>query len=405
MKFNLILKVATRALIRNKMRTFLTMLGIIIGVGSVISMLAIGTGARESVSASIASLGTNALIVSPGSVNTGGVRTGSGGRTTLTPADALAMVTECNAVAVATPMTQNGAQLVYQNQNWATQVTGANEDFPVIRNWSIGQGRFFLNDEVRASAKICVVGQVIVDNLFPGQDPLEKVIRVRNVPLRVVGVLSVKGASTFGASQDDIVVVPYTTAMRRLFHLDNVRNVLVSAKTPEEVERANQQITDLLRQRHRINTGDEDDFNVRTQAEFASAADQSTRVFTLLLGGIASVSLLVGGIGIMNIMLVSVTERIREIGIRMALGARPSDILWQFLVEAVVLSLAGGALGVGLGYLVAQVAAKFSSWPPVVSGMSVALAFGFSLVVGVFFGLYPAFKASQMDPIQALRNE
>ena len=274
-----------------------------------------------------------------------------------------------------------------------------------LRNWPLARGRFLVNDDVKVAGKVCVVGQVVVDNLFSGEDPLDKTIRVRNVPLRVVGVLSAKGASTFGTSQDDIVVVPYTTAMRRLFHLDNLRNVLVSAKTPEDVDRANTQITNLLRQRHRIASGAEDDFNVRTQAEFAQAADQSTRVFTLLLGGIASVSLLVGGIGIMNIMLVSVTERIREIGIRMALGARPNDILWQFLVEAVVLSLAGGALGIGLGFGVAQIAAMFSSWPPVVSGISVALAFGFSLVVGVFFGLYPAFKASRMDPIQALRNE
>ena len=405
MTWNLILKVATLALIRNKMRTFLTMLGIIIGVASVISMLAIGTGARDSISASIASLGTNTLIVSPGSVTTGGVHSGAGGRTTLTPADVQAMVSECNAIDVATPMTQNGAQMIYQNQNWATQVTGANEDFMQVRNWSIAQGRFFLPDEVKVSAKVCVLGQVVVDNLFAGQNPLDKIVRVRNVPLRVVGVLSAKGASTFGTSQDDIVVVPYTTAMRRLFHLDNLRNVLVSAKTPEDVARANQQMTDLLRQRHHIARGEDDDFNIRTQAEFAQAADQSTQVFTLLLGGIASVSLLVGGIGIMNIMLVSVTERIREIGIRMALGARPSDILWQFLVEAVVLSLVGGALGVGLGYGVAQLAARFSSWPPVVSPMSVALAFGFSLAVGVFFGFYPAYKASQMDPIPALRNE
>ena len=405
MKWNLILKVATLALIRNKMRTFLTMLGIIIGVGSVISMLAIGNGASASISASIASLGTNSLIISPGSVNAGGLRTGEGGRPTLTPADAVAIVAECNAVDVATPMTRNGAQLIYQNQNWATEVMGANGDFMLARNWPIAHGRFFLDDEVRASAKVCVLGQVVVDNLFAGQDPIDMTIRVGNVPLKVVGVLSAKGASAFGTSQDDIVVVPYTTAMRRLFHQDNVHDILVSAKMAEDVVRANVQIADLLRQRHRIRRGEEDDFNIRTQAEFAQTASQSTRVFTILLGSIASVSLLVGGIGIMNIMLVSVTERIREIGIRMALGARPHDILWQFLVEAVVLSLTGGLLGVGLGYLIALIAAHYSSWPPVVSGLSVLLAFGFSLMVGVFFGIYPAFKASQLDPIEALRNE
>jgi putative ABC transport system permease protein len=405
MKINLILKVATVALVRNKMRSFLTMLGIIIGVASVISMLAIGTGAQQSVASSIASLGTNTVIVSPGSMNTGGVRSGAGGRTTLTAADAIAMVEECNAIAVATPFTQNGAQLVNQNQNWATQVVGANSDFMQVRNWAVSQGRFFLEDEVRSSAKVCVLGQVVADSLFPGQDPIDQLVRVRNVPLRVIGVLSEKGAAAFGPSQDDTMVVPYTTAMRRLFRLDNVRNILVSAKTAEDVPRASTQITDLLRQRHRIEKGDEDDFNVRTQAEFAQAADQSTQVFKMLLAGIASVSLLVGGIGIMNIMLVSVTERVREIGIRMALGARPSDILAQFLVEAVVLSVAGGAVGVALGYGVAEIAARYSSWPPVVSTTSVLLAFGFSLGVGVFFGIYPAYKASQMDPIQALRNE
>jgi len=404
-KLGVTLNMAVRALVRNKMRTLLTMLGIIIGVGAVISMLAIGTGARESVSKSIANLGTNTLIISPGSTTAGGVRSGQGGRTTLTPADVQAILEECSSVAAATPMTQNQAQVVFQNQNWSTSVTGAGIDYPIVRNWQIAQGRFLLEDEIRVAAKVAVIGQVVADNLFPGEDPIDQIIRVRNVPVKVVGILAVKGDSAFGTSQDDVVVVPYTTAMRRIFHSDNIRTALVSAVSPEDVPRAKTQITDLLRQRHRIARGDEDDFNIRTQAEFAQAADQSTRVFTLLLGGIASVSLLVGGIGIMNIMLVSVTERIREIGIRMALGARPQDILFQFLVEAVVLSLAGGAMGVALGYGVAHLAARFSQWPPVVSPLSVLLAFGFSLFIGVFFGLYPAYKASRLDPIQALRHE
>ncbi|GMU51243.1 MAG: multidrug ABC transporter substrate-binding protein [Candidatus Xenobia bacterium] len=405
MTWYLTLRIAFRALLRNGLRTFLTMLGMIIGVAAVISMLAIGTGAQQSVSASIASLGTNTLIIMAGSSTTGGVRSGAGGRSTLTADDVQSILEECSAVGAATPMTQQGAQIVYQNQNWFTQVSGGGVDYPQVRNWPVVEGRFFTEDEVRVSAKVCVLGRVVADNLFAGDDPLDKVIRIRNVPMRVIGVLSEKGDSAFGGSQDDVILVPYTTAMRRIFRQDSLRTALVSARTPEDVERAKQQMTALLRERHKLAEGEEDDFTIRSQAEFAQAADESTRVFTMLLGGIASVSLLVGGIGIMNIMLVSVTERIREIGIRMALGARGKDILLQFLVEAVVISLLGGALGVALGYGVALLSAAWSQWPPVVTPGSIILAFGFSAVVGVFFGLYPAVKASQLDPIEALRHE
>lgn len=405
MKWYLTFRMAARALFRNKLRTVLTMLGLIIGVGAVIAVLAIGNGARESVAASIAALGTNTLIIMPGSQNNGGVRSGAFGRTTLTPADIDAVVNECHAVMAGTPMTQNNAQIVYQNQNWQTQVTGGGLDYPIIRNWTIETGRYFLEDEVRSAAKVCVVGQVIVENLFPNEDPIDKVIRVRTVPMRIIGTLAPKGASAFGQSQDDLVLVPYTSAMRRIFHQDYLRSALASANTADDVDKAKDQITGLLRQRHHIEAGDDDDFTIRTQAEFAQTAEASSRVMTMLLGGIASVSLLVGGIGIMNIMLVSVTERVREIGIRMALGARRVDILWQFLVESVVLSLSGGAIGVLFGYLVAHITAKFNGWPAIVSASSVMLAFGFSLAVGVFFGLYPAVRASRLDPIQALRNE
>lgn len=405
MKWYLTFRMAARALFRNKLRTVLTMLGLIIGVGAVIAVLAIGNGARESVAASIAALGTNTLIIMPGSQNNGGVRSGAFGRTTLTPPDIDAVVNECHAVMAGTPMTQNNAQIVYQNQNWQTQVTGGGLDYPIIRNWTIETGRYFLEDEVRSAAKVCVVGQVIVENLFPNEDPIDKVIRVRTVPMRIIGTLAPKGASAFGQSQDDLVLVPYTSAMRRIFHQDYLRSALASANTADDVDKAKDQITGLLRQRHHIEAGDDDDFTIRTQAEFAQTAEASSRVMTMLLGGIASVSLLVGGIGIMNIMLVSVTERVREIGIRMALGARRVDILWQFLVESVVLSLSGGAIGVLFGYLVAHITAKFNGWPAIVSASSVMLAFGFSLAVGVFFGLYPAVRASRLDPIQALRNE
>ncbi len=405
MNLMLTLRVALRALLRNRMRTFLTMLGMIIGVAAVISMLAIGTGAQQSVQASIASLGTNTLIIMAGSSNTGGVRSGAGGRSTLTPADVEAILDQCSAVAAATPLVQQGAQLIYQNQNWFSQVSGVSPDYTIVRNWPVADGRFLTDDEVRVSAKVCVLGKVVADNLFAGEDPLDKVIRVRNIPMRVIGILSEKGDSAFGGSQDDVIIVPYTTAMRRVFRTDSLRTALISATTADDVTKAQDQVTSLLRERHKIPQGDEDDFTIRSQAEFAATANQSTQVFTMLLGGIASVSLLVGGIGIMNIMLVSVTERIREIGIRMALGARGTDILLQFLVEAVVLSLMGGALGVVLGWALAQLASKFSQWPPVVSMGSILLAFGFSAFVGVFFGLYPAFKASQLDPIQALRHE
>jgi putative ABC transport system permease protein len=405
LKFLVTLRMAARALVRNKLRSLLTMLGIIIGVGAVISMLAIGTGAREAVAASIASLGSNTLIIGAGSQSSGGARSGAGSRTTLTPGDIQAVARDCTAVKAITPVTQNNAQVVYQNQNWFTSVTGADVDYPEVRNWKVVEGRFFLDEEVRAAAKVCVVGQVIVDNLFPGEDPIDKMIRVRGIPMRVIGLLEVKGDSAFGQSQDDLIVIPYRTAMRRVFHQDFLRSGLASAVSAEDVERAKEEITDLLRERHRIAEGDDDDFSIRTQAEIAAARDASAQTFTMLLAGIASVSLLVGGIGIMNIMLVSVTERVREIGIRMALGARRVDILWQFLVEAVVLSLTGGGLGVLLGYVIAHLAARLTQWPPVVSGMSVLLAFCFSLAVGVFFGLYPALRASRLDPIQALRNE
>jgi len=285
MKWFLVLRMAARALYRNKLRTILTMLGMIIGVAAVISMLAIGTGARQSVAASIAALGTNTLIIMPGSLNTGGVRSGAFGRTTLIPADIVAIRDECSpAVKAATAVTQNGAQVVYQNQNWQTSVTGGDLDYPDIRNWVIATGRYFTTDDIRASAKVCLVGQVIIENLFPGEDPLDKVIRVRSVPLRVVGTLEAKGASAFGQSQDDLILVPYTTAMRRIFHQDYLRSALASARTPEEVEKAREQITALLRQRHRIEAGDDDDFNIRTQAEIAQAADASTKVFTMLFG-------------------------------------------------------------------------------------------------------------------------
>ena len=401
----MVFRISLRALMRNKLRTFLTALGIIIGVSTVITMLAIGTGAQRSVEATIASLGTNTIMIFPGSSTSGGARSGAFGASTLTVDDAKEIPKNCPAVTNVSPITQINAQIIFQDQNWNTQVTGSDVSYPDIRNWNIVDGRFFTDDDVRAAAKVCVLGKVVADNLFGGESPIGATVRLKGIPMRVVGQLAEKGDSAFGQSQDDIVIVPYTTCMKRLQRQSSVRYIMAEAASKDLVDRAKKQIDDLLIQRHHIIDGEDPDYSIRTQAEFAQTASQSTQVFTLLLGGIASVSLLVGGIGIMNIMLVSVTERIREIGIRMALGAKRKDILRQFLVESIVLSLTGGAIGVALGYGFAHVAAKFSQWPPVVSFQSVVLAFTFSLVVGVFFGFYPAFKASRLDPIQALRNE
>ncbi|MGI5843195.1 MAG: ABC transporter permease [Candidatus Xenobium sp.] len=401
----MITRIAGRALMRNKMRSFLTMLGIIIGVAAVITMVALGTGAQTSIQDSIAALGSNTITISAGSVTSSGVRTGAFGSARLRVEDARAVAQHVHHLAAVTPLIQRGSQVVFQEQNWATNVLGVNQDYQNIRNWSMASGRFLQEDDIRASAKICVLGSVVAEQLFPNQDPLGHTVRIGRVPVRVVGVLTSKGEASFGPSQDDVVVVPYSTAMRRLFNTNYLRNITASAVSEDAVTPAVEEITRLLRERHRLGEKEEDDFTVRTQAEFAQTAAQSTMVFTMLLGGIASVSLLVGGIGIMNIMLVSVTERIREIGIRMALGARGSDILRQFLVEAMMLSLLGGVLGVTLAWILTEVGSHFMPMPLQISLGSVVLAFAFSAGVGIFFGLYPAVSASRLDPIQALRHE
>ncbi len=401
----MIARIAGRALMRNKMRSFLTMLGIIIGVAAVITMVALGTGAQRSIQNSIASLGSNTITVSAGSVTAGGVRTGAFGSSRLTPEDSRAIAEHVPNLAAVTPLTQNGSQVVFQEQNWSTSVVGVNQDYQIIRNWSVSSGRFLQEDDVRAAAKVCVLGSVVAEQLFPNQDPLGQTVRIGRVPMKVVGILTAKGEASFGPSQDDTVVVPYTTAMRRLFNTTYLRNITASAASEKDVDGAVDAITRLLRERHRLGEKEEADFSVRTQAEFAQTAAQSTQVFTMLLGGIASVSLMVGGIGIMNIMLVSVTERIREIGIRMALGARGSDIMRQFLVEAMMLSLLGGFLGILLAWLLTRLGASLMNLPMQISLASVLLAFLFSAGVGIFFGLYPAVSASRLDPIQALRHE
>ncbi|MDZ4805170.1 MAG: ABC transporter permease [Candidatus Eisenbacteria bacterium] len=405
MKFMAILRVGLRALARNKMRSLLTMLGIIIGVGAVIAMISIADGARAQVQSQIASMGTNILMVFPGSVTQGGVRSGFGSITTMTADDAVAILREAPSVARIAPTTRTVAQVIAGNQNWSTQIQGAGADYFDIRDWPVEQGLPFTDLDVRSSAKACVLGTTVADNLFPGQDPVGQVVRINKVPFQILGVMKKKGGNAMGSDQDDIIVVPYTTAQKRLQGISHIQGMMISAVGKEQVATAQTEITQILRRRHRIAPGGNDDFMIRAQSDIAATADETSKVMTMLLGAIASVSLLVGGIGIMNIMLVSVTERIREIGIRMAVGARPGDILLQFLLEAIILSTLGGLIGVGLGIGISQIVSKAAGWSVLIAPPAVAMAFGFAVAIGVFFGFYPARKAALLDPIEALRYE
>ncbi len=405
MRYLVILKVAFRALRRNKMRTALTMLGIIIGVGAVIAMVGIGNGAKAQVEARIAALGQNVIMVFSGSITRGGVHTGFGGAGTLTVEDATAIARDVPGVAAVSPEVRTGAQIMAGNNNWSTSIMGEGVDYLAIRQWDLADGAMFTEADVRAAAKVCVLGKTTADKLFPDDDPVGKIIRIKNVPVKVLGVLKSKGVSMFGSDQDDTVLVPYTTAMKRFAGVTTLRSINVQAATAEQMAEVQSGITDLLRQRHRIQPGADDDFMLRNQQELSEAMTATTEVMTALLAAIASVSLLVGGIGIMNIMLVSVTERTREIGIRMAVGARGRDILLQFLIEAVALSSTGGMLGILFGVGGARLITMIKEWPTLVSPQSIIIAFVFSAAVGVFFGFYPARKASQLDPIDALRYE
>jgi putative ABC transport system permease protein len=399
------LRVGFQALSRNRMRSALTVLGIVIGVASVIATLAIGQGARAAVQAQIRALGANTLTVLPGTITAGGARSGMGSITTLTPDDALAIKAECSAVEAVAPGVRTVTQVVYGNMNWATQVQGTTPDFVFIRQWPVQSGVFITDSDVRGAAKVCVLGQNVAQQLFADADPVGQVVRIKDIPFRAVGVLTAKGGQGFGGNQDDMVIVPLTTAQRKLLAITHVNSISVSAVSEKSVEEASSQITDLLRQRHRIRADADADFFIFTQQEIANSAEATSKVMTLLLASIAAVSLLVGGIGIMNIMLVSVTERTREIGIRRAIGARRRDILLQFLVESAFLALAGGALGVALGMGAAVLITQLARWPTLIQPGAVALAFGFASLVGVFFGFYPAHRASRLDPVDALRYE
>jgi putative ABC transport system permease protein len=400
------LRIALRALARNKLRAFLTMLGIIIGVGAVFDMVAIGEGSKATIQAQIDSLGTNELSVLPGSANQAGVRTGLGsGVTTLVDGDARAMTREIRAVAYASPVLRRPDQVVAGNLNWGTLTQGVAPEFQQIREWEIAEGRFLHEGDVESAAKVAVLGETVARNLFGNDSPIDAVIRLRNVPFRVVGVLVPKGQSSQGQDQDDIILIPYPTMQKRLMRITFLQSIIVSAVSAERVQEAQEQITALLRQRHRIAQDREDDFTIRNLSDITEAATTSARVMAVLLGSVASISLLVGGIGIMNIMLVSVTERTREIGIRMAVGARSRDIMLQFLVEAVVMAATGGIIGIFLGIGSSEVLKQWAQWPTHIDPTIVAIAFLFSGAVGVFFGFYPAKKAATLDPIEALRYE
>ena len=403
------MKTALRSLLANRTRSLLTMLGIIIGVGAVITMVAVGRGATTQVEGIMANFGENLIIVMPTPPNSSGARGAAGSGASLTLADSEALADDTFSILRTAPEVNTAAQLVYGNNNWNTSITGSTPDILPIRMMSIEDGVCFSESDVRSGAKVCVIGRTVAKELFGYSNPLDATIRIRNIPFRIVGVLKSKGANTFGADMDDVVFVPVTTAQRRLVRtgsrVDTVRRINVQAKSRQLLETATNEVKTLLRQRHKIPEGTEDDFDIRDLTQNLESMANMASVMSLLLGAIASISLLVGGIGIMNIMLVSVSERTREIGIRMAVGARPSNVRVQFLTEAVVLSILGGAIGISIGFGISAIIANFANWPASVSMESVILAVGFSGFVGVFFGFWPAWKASNLDPIVALRTD
>ncbi len=405
MKVSAVPYVALKALRRNKMRTILTMLGIVIGVAAVITMVGLGQGASSEVQEQVNRLGQNVVLVFPGARQLGGVSIGGGSANTLTIDDARALREEIPEVIAASPEVRSQTLIVYGNRNYHTRVYGQSHDYLQIRQWPIESGRMYTEEEVERTALVAVVGQTIVEEVFEGADPIGEMIRVRGVPLQVIGVLSRKGMSLMGSVQDDIVIVPYTTAFQRISGRSHAMVINIQVYDEHSMEIAQAKITDLLRERHRLAPYQENDFTVQTQEDVAQAATETSRIMTWLLASIAGVSLFVGGIGIMNVMLVSVTERTREVGLRLAVGAKSPDVLLQFLIEAVVLCLLGGIGGIALGVIATEVIATYAGWPALFSTEAMIVAVGVSAAVGVFFGFYPAWKASRLDPIEALRTE
>ena len=410
MKILVSIRVALRALRVNRLRSALTMLGIIIGVAAVIAMVAIGSGATASIQAQIQSIGSNIIMVSSGSLTTGGMRLGSGASQTLSEDDAKAISAECPAVSAVAPTVRGGAQLMFGNSNWATSIQGTTPDYLTIRDLSVASGHAFTDQDVDSAAKVALLGPTVAKNLFGDSDPVGQVIRIKNVPFTVTGVLAAKGQSPSGQDQDDVVLIPISTAKREVTgasraNARSVGSLMVQAANADLMDEAQTEIGALLRQRHRIQAGQDDDFMVRNLSEVFEAQEGSAQVMALLLGAIASVSLIVGGIGIMNIMLVSVTERTREIGLRLAVGGKARDIMSQFLVEAVTLSVLGGTVGILLGLAASGLISHFAGWSTLISPTAILMASVFSAVVGISFGYYPARKAAMLDPIEALRYE
>ncbi len=405
MKFIEIIRVALTSLMRNKTRSLLTMLGIIIGVGAVIAVVAIGEGAQYNVQRQISSLGTNILIIFPGSTSRGGFSGGAGSFNRMTEEDVKAIRERCPSVMAVSANARIGAQIIYANSNWATSVQGVYPEFLVIRDWALSSGTFFTEQDNRSGAKVCVIGKTVATNLFPNEDPIDKIVRIRKMPFKILGVLKEKGQNAMGQDQDDIVLAPFSTVQKKIQGTTFVGSILVSARTAKEIPAAQDQITEVLKSRMRVQPNEDPPFTVRTQTDIANAAKSTSEVFTSLLYSVAAVSLLVGGIGIMNIMLVSVTERTREIGIRIAIGARSNDILFQFLTEALTLSAIGGILGIGFGVGGANIVSNIQGWPTLISTQAITIAIVVSAAVGIFFGYYPAHKASKLNPIDALRYE
>jgi putative ABC transport system permease protein len=400
-----VIRVALRALARNKLRTVLTMLGIIIGVGAVICTVAIGQGAGQQVQQQIQSLGTTVIMVFSGSVNTSGVRMGSGATKTLTADDAQAILQHVPNVTAISPNVQSMVQVVNGNQNWMTRATGGSQDLNQIRNWPVVSGSFFSQRDVDMASNVCVIGKTVATQLFGDQDPVGQIIRVQNLPFRILGVLQEKGQNMNGQDQDDTMIMPFTTVQKKISGISWVQMIMVSTSSQEANASVQNGVAALLRQRHHLRAGEDDDFIIRSPNEMAQASQNAATTMTLLLGAISAVSLVVGGIGIMNIMLVSVTERTREIGVRMAVGATEGNVRWQFLSEALVLSALGGLLGIAVGMAASALISNALGWPTFVSKLSVVVAVVFSALVGIIFGYYPARKAAQLNPIEALRYE
>jgi putative ABC transport system permease protein len=400
-----LVKVAGKSILKNKMRTLLTMLGIIIGVGAVIMMISIGSGAKRQIEERIQNLGTNLIVVTPGATTQGGVSQGAQSYNRLTLDDAEMLSEQSFLLSAVSPVIITRTHAIGGEGNWRTWVFGVDTDYATIRDWTTESGAFFGEADVRAMRKVALLGQTVAASLFPGQDPVGQQVRLRNVPFKIVAVLAAKGQTADGADQDDVILAPYTTVRNRLSGWSRIGQILASTSSPADIPSAQEEIRVIMRESHRLGANDPDDFTVRNQTDLAETAQETTEVMTMLLSAIASISLLVGGIGIMNIMLVSVTERTREIGLRLALGARGSDVMIQFLVESVVMSSVGGLLGIGVGFGGAALVARFTGWSTAISPATVLIALAFAAAVGVFFGFYPARRAAALDPIEALRYE